>query len=146
MIDLLPVTIVAITFSSVIIVILVIGLTEYFKKRLEHKQILAAIEKGVPLSELKPPKPQPVGPSWVRYISVGVALLVAAFVLFLFSDWGTGGIVMAILIGTGVAWTIRGLLHRKYELKKLQVDQNSTVPAETPPVVPTADISQQSKD
>jgi len=26
------------------------------KKRLEHKQILAAIERGTPLSELRPPK------------------------------------------------------------------------------------------
>jgi UDP-N-acetylmuramyl pentapeptide phosphotransferase/UDP-N-acetylglucosamine-1-phosphate transferase len=144
--QLLPITIVAIIFSSAIIVILVIGLTEYFKKRLEHKQILAAIEKGIPLSELKPPKPQPAGPSWIRYISVGIALVVVALVVLLFRHWGPAEIVIAVLMGTGVAWTIRGLLHRKYELKSQQVDQNGTVLAETPPAVPAAGISQQSND
>jgi hypothetical protein len=144
--NILPVLIIVVVFFFVSVVVLIIGLLEYSKKRLEHKQILTAIEKGVPLSELKPPKPQPVGPSWIRYISVGVALIVAAFVLFLFSDWGTGGIVMAILTGTGVAWTIRGILHRKYELKGRQADKNSTASVETPPPVPVANVSQQSND
>jgi amino acid transporter len=121
--NILPVLIVVIVFFFVSVVILIFGLFEYSKKRLEHKQILAAIEKGTPLSELKPPKPQPAGPSWIRYISVGVALIVAALVLFfLFSGLNPGGIVIAILIGTGVAWTIRGLLHRKYESKGQQAD------------------------
>ncbi len=142
----IPITIVLISFFFVAVILLILGLFEHLKKRLEHKQILAAIEKGIPLSELKPPKPQPAGPSWVRYISVGVALIVAAFVLFLFRDWNPGGIVIAVLLGTGAAWTIRGLLHRKYESKGQQVDQNSSVLAETPPAVPAAGISQQSND
>ena len=144
--NLLPITIIIISFFFVVVLLLILGLFEHLKKRLEHKQILAAIEKGIPLSELKPPKPQSAGPSWIRYISVGVALIVAAFMMFLFYNWGPGGIVIAVLAGTGVAWTIRGLLHRKYELKGQQVDQNSTVLAETPPAVPAAGISQQSND
>jgi len=121
--NIFPALIVVVVFFFVLVIVLILGLFEYSKKRLEHKQILAAMEKGIPLSELKPPKPQPVGPSWIRYISVGVALIVAALVLFfLFSGLNPGGIVIAILIGTGVAWTIRGLLHRKYELKSQQAD------------------------
>jgi hypothetical protein len=44
--------IVALSFLPVIVV----GVVYYLKKRLEHKQIMAAIEKGTPLSELRPPK------------------------------------------------------------------------------------------
>ncbi|MHC4457487.1 MAG: hypothetical protein ACYS0I_10425, partial [Planctomycetota bacterium] len=54
--------------------IIVIGLVYYLKKRLEHKQIMAAIEKGTPLSELRPPKPK--GPLWIRSLTAGIALLV----------------------------------------------------------------------
>ncbi len=49
--------IVFIVFASMTAVGFVIGLVVYSKKRLEHKQIMAAIEKGMPLSELVPPKP-----------------------------------------------------------------------------------------
>jgi hypothetical protein len=144
--NILPVVIVLVVFFFVSLVVLILGLFEYSKKRLEHKQILAAIEKGIPLSELKPPKPQPAGPSWIRYISVGIALVVVALVVLLFKHWGPAEIVIAVLMGTGVAWTIRGLLHRKYELKSQQVDQNGTVLAETPPAVPAGGNSQQSND
>jgi hypothetical protein len=42
--------------------IIVVGVIYYLKKRLEHKQIMAAIEKGTPLSDFippRPPKPKP---------------------------------------------------------------------------------------
>lgn len=98
--------------------IIVIGLIYYLKKRLEHKQILAAIEKGTPLSELRPPKP--VGALWIKHLTAGIALLVIGigFGLVRSSINSTGGTALFIafvLCAIGIAWLIRGLLYRKYQ-------------------------------
>lgn len=104
--------------------IIVVGVVYYLKKKLEHKQIMAAIEKGTPLSELRPPKPKPTGPAWIKYVSVGIALLIIALG-FLVS--GALEIVIAfVLCGVGAAWLIRGLLHRKYYLKNQHLNNNAT--------------------
>lgn len=124
--DLLPITIIFIVFSSVTLIVLIIGLISYFEKRLEHKQILAAIEKGTPLSELRPTKPQVEGPAWIKYTSIGIALLIIALALLVIGDRGPFEFLCAILLGTGVAWIIRGLLHRKYYPKEQALSQANT--------------------
>jgi hypothetical protein len=53
--------------------VIIIGLIYYLKKRLEHKQILAAIEKGTSLAELKPVKP--TGPLWIKNLTAGIAIV-----------------------------------------------------------------------
>jgi len=55
--------------------VIVIGVVYYLKKRFEHKEIMEALEKGTPLSELRSIKPRPVGPIWIKYISSGVIIL-----------------------------------------------------------------------
>ena len=102
--------------------IVVVGVIHYLKKRLEHKQIMAAIEKGIPLSELVPPKPQLAGPGWIRYVSLGIALLIMS--LGFLMGGSTGTIAAFALLGVGAAWLIRGLLHRKYYLKGQSANQN----------------------
>jgi len=95
--------------------IIVIGLVYYLKKRLEHKQIMTAIEKGTPLSELRPPKPN--GALWVKNLTVGIALL-AIGLGWGFVAFGDESVIVAVvLIGVGVAWIVRGLLNRKYEVQ-----------------------------
>jgi len=106
--------------------IVVIGVIHYLKKRLEHKQIMAAIEKGMPLSELVPPKPQLAGPGWIRYVSLGIALLIMS--LGFLMGGSTGTIAAFALLGVGAAWLIRGLLHRKYYLKGQSANQNGGPP------------------
>jgi len=107
--------------------IIVIGLIYYLKKRLEHKQILAAIEKGTPLSELRPPKP--VGPLWIKYLTAGIALLIIGIGFGLLLGFGpliesdsyvgtpdgTMLFIAFVLAAIGAAWLIRGLLYRKYQ-------------------------------
>jgi len=104
--------------------IIVIGLIYYYKKRLEHKQILAAIEKGTPLSELRPPKP--VGPLWIKYLTGGIAWIIIAAGLFYwfyarqveYSSYASASgaiLIPFILLAIGIAWVIRGLLYRKYQ-------------------------------
>ncbi len=102
--------------------IVVIGVIHYLKKRLEHKQIMAAIEKGIPLSELVPPKPQLAGPGWIRYVSLGIALLIMSLGFLIGGNQIT--IVAFVLLGVGAAWLIRGLLHRKYYLKGQSANNN----------------------
>ncbi|MCJ7617218.1 MAG: hypothetical protein MUO43_11860 [Desulfobacterales bacterium] len=109
--------------------IIVVGVIYYLKKRLEHKQIMAAIEKGTPLSEIIPPKPRPVGPAWIKYVSIGIALIIIGLG-FVLGGLGTGGeigiLIFFVLCGIGAAMLIRGLLHRKYYLKEQASNGNNT--------------------
>jgi len=118
-----------IVFIGICSPIIVIGVIYYLKKRLEHKQIMAAIEKGTPISEIMPPKPKPAGPPWIRYLTLGIALLIIG-VGFTFGGLGTGEnlgiLVFFILAGIGAAWIVRGLLHRKYYLKNQLSEENSS--------------------
>jgi len=100
--------------------LIIIGLIYYIKKRLEHKQIMAAIEKGTPLSELRPPTP--ATPNWIRSISVGIAFLIFSLPflymfleLFIRRSYFTEKNLMpfAVFFAIGFAFFIRGLLLRK---------------------------------
>ena len=97
--------------------IIVVGVIYYLKKRLDHKQIMAAIEKGRPLSELRPAKQN--GTLWIRNLTIGIALFVIG-VGCLMGPAGNDEEIMfiaAILIGVGIAWIVRGLLNRKYQAR-----------------------------
>jgi len=94
----------------------------FLKKRLEHRQIMAAIEKGIPLSELRPAKP--IGPTWIRSVTIGIALfLISLPFLYMFFDplfrggYTNGGLLFpfGIFSAIGIAFFIRGLLQRKTE-------------------------------
>ena len=116
-----PATIVFIVFSSMATVVIIIGLIAYFCKRLEHKEILAAIEKGIPLSQLKSRRAEPMGPAWIKYLTGGIIFFFIGLA-FLFGGavWDRGGVgpfVAFIMCGIGLAWLLRGLLCRKYEKK-----------------------------
>jgi len=113
--------------------IIVVGVVYYLKKRLEHKQIMTAIEKGTPLSDFippRPPKPKPAGPAWIKYVSTGIALIIIGFGFTLFDPMYTNDVGMSIFVvlcGIGVAMLTRGLLHRKYYLKnEFSANNNST--------------------
>jgi hypothetical protein len=102
--------------------VIVVGLIYYLKKRLEHKQIMAAIEKGVPFSTISPPKQ--AGPAWIRNFTAGIALLVIAagfvcIVLICRGDFDDredmfGYFIVALMFfALGISRLIRGLLQRK---------------------------------
>lgn len=106
--------------------IIICGIVYYLNKRLEHKQIMAAIEKGIPFPDLKPPKPK--GSTWIKNFTAGITLLILAagflcFGLFRnhhngFHHFGfrSGNLVLPlILFAVGISRLIRGLLQRKSE-------------------------------
>ncbi len=111
--------------------IIVIGLVYYFKKRLDHKQIMAAIEKGTPLSELRPLKPK--GQLWIRSLTAGIALLIISLpFLYMFLRPLIRGdrihegrlLPFGIFFAIGIAFFIRGLLQRKTQQQIQPSDQS----------------------
>ena len=141
--------IVFIVFSSMAIVAIVIGFLVYFSKRLEHKQILAAIEKGTPLSDLKPAKEVPAGPAWIRYLTGGIAIFFVGLAFMAVGPglWGMSAgpwaFIALILCGVGLAWIIRGVLYRKYE-KQSQLSANDNTTEYRNPISASApEVSQQ---
>ena len=124
-----------IVFLGISSPLVVISMVYYLKKRLEHKQIMAAIEKGIPLSELVPPKPKPAGPAWIKYVSSGIALIIIG-IGFTAYHWTSnltavepkrdiGPLVFVVLFGVGAGAVIRGLLHRKYYVKNNLAAENN---------------------
>jgi len=107
--------------------VLVICLVYYLKKRFNHKQVMAAIEKGTPLSDLKSLKPPKLtGPLWIKNLTAGITLLIISAGLVGAGLVCCGGripdedvwgwfIVALILFAIGVSRLIRGLLQRKAE-------------------------------
>ena len=108
--------------------ILIISLVYYLKKRLEHKQIMAAIEKGIPFPDLKLKLPKPKGSTWIKNFTAGITLLIlaAGFLCFgLFRNHHNGFhhfgfrssnlVLPLILFAVGISRLIRGLLQRKSE-------------------------------
>jgi hypothetical protein len=108
---------VALIIIAVLAPVIVVGVVYYLRKRLEHKQIMAAIEKGTPLSELRPPKQN--GRLWIKNVTIGIALLIigTGFVLVVPRGGPSGviAVIALILVGVGAAWIIRGVLNRKYQ-------------------------------
>jgi hypothetical protein len=108
---------------GLVIIIEVIAVLSFifFLRRLRHKEIMAAIEKGISL----PTKPTtPKGPRWITNISVGIGFLIVSLT-FLGLLLGTyihkkeldeGMLVPpGIFLAIGAAFLIRGLLQRKIQ-------------------------------
>jgi hypothetical protein len=128
---------VLIIFLGISSPIIIVGLIYYLKKRLEHKQIMTAIEKGIPLSDLKPPKPpKQTGPLWIKNLTAGITLLIisAGLISFRFvcretmtlpgELWGWF-VVALVLFAIGVSRLIRGLLQRKTEKAQSQIQPSN---------------------
>ena len=142
--------IVFIVFASMTTVAILIGLIVYFGKRLEHKQILAAIEKGTPLSELKPPKRQQNGSLWIKNFTFGIALMITGLSLILIVGprrmGGASTLFALVFFGIGIAWMIRGLLYRKYQEQNQPLAKSNAVENKNAPGVSTPETLQQSNE
>ena len=126
--------------------VIIIGVIYYLKKRFEHKEIMLALEKGTPLSELRSVKPKPVGPIWVKYLSSGVLILAIGLAFILAGPWmgphSPTMFVGIILCGIGIASLIRGLLYRKYQPKSQLSANSSTAENRNAPTVSTPETLQ----
>jgi len=129
-------------FLGISVPFLIIGLVIYFTKRFEHKQILAAIEKGTPLSELRPPKQN--GTLWIKNLTVGIALIIIGLGVGL-SGRG-GGIIALVLFAIGVAWVVRAWLNRKYQLQSQPLAKSNAAENKNAPGISTSETLQQSNE
>lgn len=101
------------------------------KKRLEHQQIMAAIEKGTPLSELRPVKQKKNEVDWIKSLTGGITCLLIGLgiiiimlftskCIFSFGDTRVGLFLAIIFLAVGIAGIIRGILLRKSALNANQ--------------------------
>ena len=150
--DLIGGIIMFLIFLGLSIPIIVIGLIYYLKKRLEHKQIMAAIEKGTPLSELRPVKP--TGPGWIKSFTIGIALLLISLpFLFRFLEpllrrsYISEATLMpfGILFAIGLAFFIRGLLLRRAQ-RQIQPSDKTNAAEDKPAGVSTSETTQQTNE
>ena len=127
----------------IILVVFCALLCRYLIARMRYKAILAAIEKGLPLSDLKAKKLQ--GPRWITNITFGIALLVISpciifFALNLLDEWqpslffrlGPSGVLPVVTLFLGItllcvaiACLIKALLQRKLEKSESKKTENS---------------------
>ena len=103
--------------------VIIILLFFFYKKKLQHQQIIAAIEKGLPVSDfLAVPEKKTTG--WIANISAGFGLLfIAIALLFLFKYMGVFVtydmprnsllVIPIVLIGIGLTRLIRGFCQKK---------------------------------
>ena len=135
-------------FLGISVPFLIIGLVIYFMKRFEHKQILAAIEKGTPLSELRPPKQN--GALWIRKLTLGIALTIIGLSLLLVVGprrmGGASTLFAFVFFGIGIAWLIRGLLYRKYQEQNQPLAKSNAAENKGTPVISTPEVVQQTEE
>lgn len=127
-------------FVFILVALVLIIFYFFFKRRLEHKQILAAIEKGMPLAELRPAKP--IGQLWIKNLTAGITLLIITLGIICIAvlcrdefdeleDLFGYFIVAVILFAFGVSRLIRGLLQRKSE-KQIPISNTKELEQNSP--------------
>ncbi len=135
---LMPMLISAVYLFLVLLPILVILLFFFYRKKLQHQQILAAIEKGMPVQDLLvTPAKKETG--WIPNFSAGIGLLFIAVMLvilyFQVDVYRTGRIsslgfaaIPVVLAGIGISRLLRGIFQRSSQKQEDTVknDANAT--------------------
>jgi hypothetical protein len=120
----------------VVVTVFIIMIFWYFvsKKRLEHQQILAAIDKGTPLSELRPINKKES--TWIKSFSTGIAFLLMGIGFVSIATYSTltkkpdedagFGLFIAsiVFLAFGAAGVVSGILKKKNQ--KALSSENST--------------------
>jgi hypothetical protein len=124
-------------FGMPVLIVFVVCLFRFLKARMRHREILAAIEKGITLPELSSSKPRI--PSWITNLAIGIAFIVfsPAFIIVGLGAAGKVGSVKSVVLGgtampslvflsLGLFFLIRGLLLRKHERQVAPSDKPAT--------------------
>lgn len=133
---LMPMLISALFLFLILLPILFILGIVYHKKKFQHEQILAAMEKGIPISDLvAKPTPRDKEINWVRSLSAGIGFMFIGAVLALLWVWMKEApgvtsmdpkflIIPVITGGIGLIYLTRGLLQRGCEKNKDVAEQH----------------------
>ena len=131
---------VLIIFLGISSPIIIAAVVYYLKKRLEHKQIIAAIEKGANLSNLKLPLKNE--PTWISNLTKGIALLIIAvgFGIITLVRYMRGtdfnvhlglSFIALVFLGIGIGRILRGILQRKGQQQIQTANENNTADNKT---------------
>jgi len=114
----------AVYFLLLLLPVIIILLFFFYKKKLQHQQILAAMEKGLPVKDLMDaPKKKETG--WIANISAGIGLIFIAVALLVM--YAPAGIYIAnhprnllvaipiVIFGMGLTRLLRGYFQKKHE-------------------------------
>jgi len=115
--------------SVIIIPVALIVIYKIVSKKLKHKQVMAAIEKGVLVSK----SPRRKGSKWIRSTYMGVLFLVISC-MFLYAYlepliYGTKPnntqifLLLMVFLSIGLTLLVRGILLRKSQIKALALEK-----------------------
>jgi membrane protease YdiL (CAAX protease family) len=104
----------------------------FYKKKLQHQQILVAMEKGLPISDLiAKPQQHSREINWVRSLSAGIGFIFVGIVIpIIFFAVGMINpstppekvfgmlIIPTVVCGLGLIFLTRGILQKNYEKQK----------------------------
>lgn len=125
----------AVYLFMIILPFLLILLIVFYKKKYQHQQILTAMEKGIPVSDLiAKPVQRTWEINWIRSLSAGIGFLFVALALAGLWLWTNKSsdvesmppsfmIIPIIIGGLGLIYLFRGLLQRTYEKKQNKLPQ-----------------------
>ena len=119
----------------IFVLVFVPSLFVYLNRRLDHRQVMAAIDKGIPLSELSRARTR--NPSWTRNLSLGVAFLVGSLtcVFFLIATtlrsegkyFSASALVGAgVFLSIGIFFIVFALLQRRVAKHKNNDDTSAS--------------------
>jgi hypothetical protein len=129
MIDpLMPMLMSALYLFLILLPFLLALLIVFYKKKYRHQQILAAMEKGLPIADLIE-KPRNKEVNWVRSLSAGIGFLFVGLLLTAIWVWlyVTGEarttaivwlVIPVLIAGLGLIFLFRGILQKNYEKQK----------------------------
>jgi hypothetical protein len=124
-----PFAIGALYLFLLLLPLLVLLVLLYYKAKFRHQQILSAMEKGLPVSDLiAKPASGTRTINWIRSLSagvglifIGIALAVAIFATKAITSKTPGDeafgflLIPTLIFGTGLVFLLRGILQRNYE-------------------------------
>ena len=128
-----PMMMSAVYLLLVMLPLVLILLFFFYKKKLQHQQILAAMDKGLPVKDLlEPPKQKETG--WVANISAGIGLIfvgVALLLIYIPADVYKANspnilllIIPVVIFGIGLTRLIRGLFQKKSDKEGKQEEES----------------------
>jgi len=108
-------------FGMPVLIVFFVCLFRFLKNRMRHREVLAAIEKGIVLPESEVRKA--VIPPWITSVAAGVGLLVFSPTFIIKAVMESSNITGAIgkslfFLSIGLFFLIRGLLLRKHEKQR----------------------------
>jgi hypothetical protein len=123
-----PMFMAAVYMFLILLPFVLVLLLGFYRSKHRHLQILAAMEKGLPISDLIA-KPRNREVNWVRSLSAGIGFLFVGLLLTAIWVWlyVTGEprstaiiwlVIPVLIAGLGLIFLFRGILQKNYEKQK----------------------------